>query len=144
MSFLNKGPFCAPGCLQRCTFLSAGGRDCPCRSQGSAVPEMPAQAQLGRGAPESIVARGKGANTLYDSGSVNNVKRRCVSAGFLRLKGGGGRARPQAAGMPAEPGWLWLWKAGRAAAGREESWRAGQGAAAGSCLPARPNRAHGG
>jgi len=52
----------------------------PCCSRGSATPEMPAQAQLGLGAPESTVARGQGASACYGSGSVNNGNRLRVSA----------------------------------------------------------------
>lgn len=69
--------------------------------RGSAMLVMPAQVQRGRGGPESLREGGKGANTLNDSGSVNNVKRLFASAVFLWLRG----CRPGAGHSGAAASW---------------------------------------
>lgn len=67
--------------------------------RGSAMLAM--LAQWGRRGPESPREGGKGANTLYDSCSVNNVKRLFASVVFPWLRG----CRPGAGHLGAAASW---------------------------------------
>lgn len=79
-----------------------------CHAAAGALPRRRCRHKLswGQGAPESIVARGKGANTQRGSGSVNNVN---ISVGVSLVKGrraaGSRDAGRGGAGVASEESW---------------------------------------